>query len=159
IIALTSDTLDRGQMCDAASSILAQKLSQIEGVGQVTVGGGALPAVRVELNPMQLHAYGISLEQVRSLLQAANANQPKGQFTGPNRAAAIGTTDQLFKAADYRSLLIGFHLGAPVHLQDIAEVQDSVQDVRNAGIADGKPAILVIVSRQAGANIIDTVDR
>ncbi|MBV8357232.1 MAG: multidrug efflux RND transporter permease subunit [Deltaproteobacteria bacterium] len=159
IIALTSDTVDRGQMYDAASSILAQKLSQIQGVGQVFVGGGALPAVRVELNPMQLHAYGISLEQVRTVLQAANANQPKGQFTGPDQSVAIGTTDQLFKAAEYRPLVVGFHLGAPVRLQDVAEVEDSVQDVRNAGIADGKPAILLVVSRQPGANIIDTVDR
>src|SRR5438093_7819004 len=108
IIALTSDTVDRGQMYDAASSILAQKLSQIQGVGQVFVGGGALPAVRVELNPMQLHAYGIGLEQVRTVLQAANANRPKGQFTGPDRTVAIATTDQLFKAADYRSQVVGF---------------------------------------------------
>ncbi len=159
IIALTSDTLDRGQMYDAASSILAQKLSQIQGVGQVMVGGGALPAVRVELNPMQLHAYGISLEQVRTVLQGANANRPKGQFTGPAQSVAIGATDQLFKAAEYRPLVVGFHGGAPVRLENVAEVEDSVQDVRNAGIADGKPAILLIVSRQPGANIIDTVDR
>jgi multidrug efflux pump len=159
IIALTSDTVDRSRMYDAASSILAQKLAQIQGVGQVFVGGGALPAVRVELNPMQLHAYGISLEQVRSVLQAANANRPKGQFTGPHRAVAIGTTDQLFTAADYRPLVIGFHNGAPVHLGNIAEVEDAVQDVRNAGLADGRPAILLVVSRQPGANIIDTVDR
>jgi multidrug efflux pump len=159
IIALTSDTVDRGQMYDAASSILAQKLSQIQGVGQVVVGGGALPAVRVELNPMQVHAYGISLEQIRTFLQAANANQPKGQFSGPDQSVAIGTTDQLFKATQYRPLVIGYYAGAPVHLEDIAKVEDSVQDVRNAGIADGKPAILVIVFRQPGANIIDTVDR
>jgi len=159
IISLTSDTVDRGQIYDAASSVLAQKLSQIEGVGQVLVGGGALPAVRVELNPTQLHAYGISLEQVRTILQAANANQPKGQFTGPTQSMAIGTTDQLFSAAEYRPLVIGFHAGAPVHLAEVAEVEDSVQDVRNSGIADGKPAVLLIVSRQPGANIIDTVDR
>ncbi len=142
IIALTSDSVDRGQMYDAASSILAQKLSQIQGVGQVVVGGGALPAVRVELNPLQLHAYGISLEQIRTVLQAANANQPKGQFSGPDQSVAIGTTDQLFKAAEYRPQVVGFHLGAPVHLENVAELEDSVQDVRNAGIADGKPAIL-----------------
>ena len=159
IIALTSDSVDRGQMYDAASSILAQKLSQIQGVGQVVVGGGALPAVRVELNPLQLHAYGISLEQIRTVLQAANANQPKGQFSGPDQSVAIGTTDQLFKAAEYRPQVVGFHLGAPVHLENVAELEDSVQDVRNAGIADGKPAILLIVSRQPGANIIDTVGR
>jgi multidrug efflux pump len=159
IISLTSDSLDRGQMYDAASSILAQKLSQIQGVGQVVVGGGALPAVRVELNPMQLHAYGISLEQIRTVLQAANANQPRGQFTGPDRAIAIGATDQLFKAAQYRSQVVGFYNGAPVRLENVAAVEDSVQDVRNTGIADGKPAVLVIVFRQPGANIIQTVDR
>jgi multidrug efflux pump len=159
IISLTSDTVDRGQMYDAASSILAQKLSQIQGVGQVMVGGGALPAVRVELNPMQLHAYGIGLEQVRTVLQAANANQPKGQFTGPDQSVALGTTDQLFKAAQYRPLIIGFYQGAPVRLEDVGEVEDSVQDVRNAGMADSKLAILLIVFRQPGANIIDTVDR
>jgi multidrug efflux pump len=159
IIALTSQTVDRAQMYDAASSILAQKLSQIQGVGQVMVGGGALPAVRVELNPTQLHAYGISLEQVRMFLQAANANQPKGQFSGPDESVAIGASDQLLKAAPYRSLVVGFYQGAPVRLSNIADVQDSVQDVRNAGIADGNPAILVIISRQPGANIIDTVDR
>jgi multidrug efflux pump len=159
IIALTSDTADRGQMYDAASSILAQKLSQIQGVGQVFVGGGALPAVRVELNPMQLHAYGISLEQVRAVLQAANANRPIGQFGGPDESVGIGATDQLFKAAEYRPLVIGFHDSAPVRLENVAELEDSVQDVRNAGIANGKPAILLVVSRQPGANIIDTVDR
>ncbi|HKD76458.1 MAG TPA: efflux RND transporter permease subunit, partial [Ktedonobacterales bacterium] len=159
IIALTSDTLDRSQMYDAASSILAQKLSQIQGVGQVFVGGGALPAVRVELNPMQLHAYGISLEQVRTVLQSANANRPKGELSSSGQSIEIGTTDQLFKAAEYRPLVIGFHSGAPVHLGDVAEITDGVQDVRNAGIADGRPAILLVVSRQPGANIIDTVDR
>ncbi|MBV8056770.1 MAG: efflux RND transporter permease subunit, partial [Deltaproteobacteria bacterium] len=159
IIALTSDTVDRGQMYDAASSILAQKLSQIQGVGQVFVGGGASPAVRIELNPMQLHAYGISFEQVRTVLQAANANRPTGQFTGPQQSVGIGVTDQLFKAAEYRPLVIGFHDGAPVRLENVAEVEDALQDVRNAGIADGKPAILLVVSRQPGANIIDTVDR
>jgi multidrug efflux pump len=158
IMALTSRTVDRAQMYDAASSILAQKLSQLQGVGQVEVGGGALPAVRVELNPMQLHAYGISLEQVRTVLQAANANQPKGQFSGPDQSVAIGASDQLLKAALYRPLVVGFYKGAPVRLSNIADVEDSVQDVRNAGIADGNPAILVLIFRQPGANIIDTVD-
>jgi len=159
IIALTSDSLDRGQMYDAASSILAQKLSQIQGVGQVLVGGGALPAVRVELNPLQLHAYGIGLEQVRNVLAAANANGPKGQLSGPARAVAIATTDQLFRAAEYRPLVVGFYNGARVRLQDIATVEDSVQDIRNAGLADGRPAVLIIIFRQPGANIIETVDR
>jgi multidrug efflux pump len=158
IISLTSNTVDRAQMYDAASSILAQKLSQLQGVGQVVVGGGALPAVRVELNPMQLHAYGLSLEQIRAVLQAANANQPKGQFTGPDESVAIGANDQLLKAALYRPLVVGFYNGAAVHLSDVADVEDSVQDVRNAGIADGDPAILLMVFRQPGANIIDTVD-
>jgi multidrug efflux pump len=159
ILALTSDSLDRGQMYDAASSILAQKLSQIQGVGQVLVGGSALPAVRVELNPLQLHAYGIGLEQVRNVLVAANANSPKGELNGPQCAVALATTDQLFKAAEYRPLVVGFYNGAPVRLQDVATVEDSVQDVRNAGLADGRPAVLVIIFRQPGANIIETVDR
>jgi multidrug efflux pump len=158
IIALTSNTVDRAQMYDAASSILAQKLSQLQGVGQVIVGGGALPAVRVELNPMQLHAYGIGLEQVRSVLQAANSNQPKGQFTGPDESVAIGATDQLLKAALYRPLVVGYYKGAPVRLSNVADVEDSVQDVRNAGISDGRNAILLVIFRQPGANIINTVD-
>jgi multidrug efflux pump len=159
ILALTSAVLDRGQMYDAASSILAQALSQVQGVGQVTVGGGALPAVRVELNPTQLNAYGVSPETVRTVLASANANRPKGELNNRNKTFVITATDQLLKAEPYRSLIVSYRNGAPVRLSDVADVEDSVQDVRNTGISDGKPAVLVIIFRQPGANIIDTVDR
>ncbi len=159
ILALTSNTKSTGEMYDAASSILAQKLSQIEGVGQVTVGGGALPAVRVELNPTQLNAAGISLEDVRTTLANANANRPKGEFADDTRAWSISTTDQLLKAAQYRPLIVAYHNGAAVVLSDVAQVVDSVENVRTAGMIDAKPAVLVIIYRQPGANIIDTVDR
>ncbi|HEY6419239.1 MAG TPA: efflux RND transporter permease subunit, partial [Candidatus Binataceae bacterium] len=139
--------------------ILAQKLSQIEGVGQVTVGGSALPGVRVELNPTQLSNLGISLEDVRAALAAANANRPKGEIANDTTAYSISTTDQLLKAADYAPLIIRYVNGAAVHLSDVAQVRDSVEDLRNLGVVDGKPSVLIIVSRQPGANIIDTVDR
>ena len=158
ILALTSDTKTTGEMYDAASSILAQKLSQIEGVGQVTVGGGALPAVRVELNPTQLNAAGISLEQVRAVLAAANANRPKGEIADDTRAWSLSTSDQLLKAAEYRPLIVAYNNGAAVVLSDVARVEDSVENVRTAGMIDAKPAVLVIIFRQPGANIIDTVD-
>ncbi len=159
IVALTSNTKTTGEMYDAASSILAQKLSQIEGVGQVTVGGGALPAVRVELNPTQLNSDGISLEQLRTVLASANANRPKGEISDDTKAYSLSTTDQLLKAADYRPLIVAYHNGAAVVLSDVAQVTDSVENVRTAGMIDAKPAVLVIIFRQPGANIIDTVDR
>ncbi len=159
IFGLTSATLPRGQIYDAAYSILAQKLSQIEGVGQVTVGGSALPGVRVEINPTQLNNLGISLEEVRAVLAAANSNSPKGEFSNNDNAYTITDTDQLLKAADYAPLIIRYVNGAAVHLSDVAQVRDSVEDVRNLGLVDGKPAVLLIISRQPGANIIDTVDR
>jgi multidrug efflux pump len=158
ILALTSDTKTTGAMYDAASSILAQKLSQVEGVGQVTVGGGALPAVRVDLNPTQLNAHGISLEQVRAMLAASNANRPKGEIADDTRAWTLSTTDQLLKAKQYRPLIVAYHNGAAVVLSDVAKVTDSVENVRTAGMIDAKPAVLVIIFRQPGANIIDTVD-
>ncbi len=159
ILALSSSTENAGQVYDAASSILAQKLSQIEGVGQVWVGGGALPAVRVELNPTQLNAAGISLEQVRAVLGSANANRPKGEIADDTRAWSLTTTDQLLKAEQYRPLIVAHHNGAAVVLSDVAQVNDSVENVRTAGMIDAKPAVLVVISRQPGANIIDTVDR
>jgi multidrug efflux pump len=159
IVALTSATESTGEMYDAASSILAQKLSQIEGVGQVAVGGGALPGVRVELNPTQLNAAGISLEQVRTALAAANANRPKGEIADDTRAWSLSTSDQLLKAAEYRPLIVAYHNGAAVVLSDVAQVNDSVENVFTAGMIDTKPAVLVIIFRQPGANIIDTVDR
>ena len=159
IVALTSTTETTGQMYDAASSILAQKLSQIEGVGQVTVGGGALPAVRIEVNPTQLNAAGISLEQLRSVLASANANRPKGEIANDTQAWSLSTTDQLLQAKQYRPLIVAYHNGAAVVLSDVAQVEDSVENVRTAGMIDAKPAVLVIIYRQPGANIIDTVDR
>ncbi len=159
ILALTSDIKKPGQLYDAADSILQQKLSQIEGVGQVTVGGGALPSVRVELNPVQLNSMGISLEQVRGVLASANSNMPKGEFADDRQAWSISTTDQLLKADQYKPLIVGYHNGNVVRLADVAEVRDSVQNVRASGYSDARRAILVLVWRQPGANVIDTVDR
>jgi multidrug efflux pump len=159
IITLTSDIYSRGQMYDIASSIMAQRLSQVNGVGQVVVGGSSLPAVRVEVNPVKLENCGLSLTNVQSVLQGANANSPKGQIYDDKTTADILANDQLLKAEYYRPLVVGYHNGAAVRLQDVADVEDSVQDVRNAGFSDGKPAVLLIVFKQPQANIIDTVDR
>ncbi len=159
ILALTSQTLRRGLIYDAADSILAQKLSQIQGVGQVSVGGSALPGVRVELNLPQLNNYGIGLEQVRSVLASANANIPKGELADQNSSWALGTTDQLLSADQYRPLIVAYNNGAAVRLSDIADVTDSVEDVRNAGMVDGVASVMIIIFRAPGANIIDTVDR
>jgi multidrug efflux pump len=158
ILALTSDTLNRGQMYDAASTILAQKLSQISGIGQVTVGGSSLPAVRVELNPTALSKYGIGLSQVRSTLMAANANRPKGVVEEADRQWQVTADDQATRASQYRPLVIAWRNGAPVRVADVADVIDSVENVRNAGLADGKPSVLVILYKQPGANIIATTE-
>ena len=158
ILALTSDTKSTAQMYDAASSILAQKLSQVEGVGQVFVGGSSLPAVRIDLNPMTLSKYGISLESVRSVLASTNVNSPKGQLALGDKTWEIRTNDQLNKAEEYLPLVIAYRSGAAVRLRDVADVQDSVEDLRAAGFVNGKPAVMVIVFRQPGANIIETVD-
>jgi multidrug efflux pump len=159
ILALTSATLTAGQLYDAADTILSQKLSQVSGIGQVTIGGSSLPAVRVELNPSALFKYGIGLEDVRAALAAANANTPKGSIDIGGQRFQIYTNDQASKAAEYRDLVIAYRNGAPVRLSDVAEILDSVENVRNLGLSDGKPAVLVILFRQPGANIIDTVDR
>jgi multidrug efflux pump len=159
MIALTSDVLSKGQMYDAASTIMAQKLAQVQGVGQVGVGGSALPGVRVELNPAALNKYGIGLEQVRTVLSSANANTPKGHFSNGQQMWEVGANDQLFNAVDYKPLLIAYHNGSSVRVSDVGEVVDSVEDLRNAGYANGKPSVLVIIFRQPGANIIETVDR
>jgi multidrug efflux pump len=158
IVALTSDTLTRGQMYDAASTVLQQDLSQIDGVGEVLISGAALPAVRVELNPSSLFHYGIGLEDVRSALSSANANSPKGDIDIGASRWQIYTNDQSSKAIDYRPLVVAYRNGDAVRLHDIADVQDSVQDLRNLGLANGKPAVLVIIFRQPGANIISTID-
>jgi len=159
ILSVTSETIDTARMYDAASSILQQKLSQVEGVGQVFVGGSSLPAVRAELNPTALNKYGIGLDQVRTALGAANANHPKGQLADATHAWEISATDQLFKADEYRPLIIAYRHGAPVRLGDVGDVVDSVEDVRTAGLSNGKAAVLLIIFRQPGANIIETVDR
>jgi multidrug efflux pump len=158
ILALTSKTLTRGQMYDAATNVLSQKLSQIDGIGQVIIGGAALPAVRVELNPTALFKYGIGLEDVRAALASANANSPKGAIDSDTLHYQLYTNDQATHAADYRSLVIAYRNGAAVRLSDLADVRDSVENIRNAGLSQGEPAVLVILFRQPGANIIDTVD-
>ena len=159
ILALTSATAPPGKLYDMASTILQQKLAQIEGVGQVFVGGSSLPAVRVELNPHALARYGIGLEDVRAVLASANVNRPKGQIHGPERAWEIRTSDQLRYAAEYRPLLVAWRNGAAVRLEDVSEVRDSVEDLRSIGLANGQRAALLIIFRQPGANVIETVDR
>jgi len=159
ILALTSKTMTQGQMYDAADSIIAQRLSQVLGIGQVQVGGSALPAVRVELNPPALNQYGIGVEDVREAIATANANRPKGAIEAGDRHWQIAVNDQSKRAADYLPLIVSYRQGAAVRLSDVADVEDSVQDLRNAGLAGGKPAVLVILYKQPGANIIETVER
>ncbi len=158
ILALTSPTIPLPRMYDAADSILAQKLSQLPGVGQVTVGGGARPAVRIEANPTSLSKYGIGLDAVRTAMSTVNANRPKGELSDSNTAWEIHATDQLKVADQYRPIIVAYTNGSPVRLGDVSQVDDSVEDIRNTGLADGKPAVLVIIFRQPGANIIETVD-
>ncbi len=159
ILAMTSDTMTRGQLYDAASTILAQKLSQVKGVGQVNVAGSSLPAVRVELNPAQLNHYGISPETVRGMIAASNANRPKGDVEAGDKHWQIYANDQAKKAVDYIPLIVSYHNGAAVRLADLGQVVDSVQDVRNAGYFNGKPCVMIIISKQPGANVIETVNR
>jgi multidrug efflux pump len=159
IIALTSDVYGRGKMYDAADSIIAQRLLQIQGVGNVNIGGGALPAVRVDVNPTLLNSFGLSLEDVRAMLNKQNANLAKGQLADGHSMRDILANDQLFKAADYKPLIVAYTNGAPVRLSDIATVSDSVENIRTAGYMNGKPAIPLIIFSAPGANIIQTVDR
>ncbi len=159
ILALTSETKTPGQLYDIASNVLMQKLSQVDGIGQVTLGGSSLPAVRVELNPNALSKYQIGPEDVRAALAAANANTPKGAIEPGDRRYQLYTNDQATVAAQYRNLVVAYRNGAPVRLSDLAEVNDSVENVRNLGLANGKPSVLTILYRQPGANIIDAVDR
>jgi multidrug efflux pump len=158
ILALTSDTMTQGQMYDAGSTIIAQKLSQLQGVGQVQVGGSSLPAVRVELNPQTLNKYGIGFEDVRAVLAATNANRPKGSLESGDRHWQIYANDQAKTASDYLPLIVAYRNGSAVKLTDLGNVVDSVQDLRNAGSSNGKPSVLIIISRQPNANIIETVD-
>jgi multidrug efflux pump len=159
ILTLTSDTMTRGGIYDAASTTLGQKLSQVEGIGEVVVSGSSLPAVRVELTPQAIYKYGIGLEDVRAALSSANAHSPKGGIDVGDQRYQIYSNDQATKAADYQSLIVAYRNGAAVHLSDIGEVTDGVENLRNAGLANGKPAVLIILYRQPGANIISTVDR
>jgi len=159
IMTLTSDTYSPGQLYDYASTQLAQKLSQIEGVGDVSIGGSSLPAVRVNLNPQALFNQGVSLDDVRQTISDANQRRPQGAIEDRSQRWQLKTNDELQTAADYQPLIVHYNAGAAVRLQDVATVTDSVQDVRNAGMANAKPAILVLIRKLPEANIIDTVDR
>ncbi|MGA8706811.1 MAG: efflux RND transporter permease subunit [Steroidobacteraceae bacterium] len=159
ILALTSDTLTGGQIYDSASTIMQQKLLQVDGIGDVTIGGGSLPAVRVELNPRALFRYGIGLEDVRAALSAANANSPKGALEQGDSRYQIYVNDTAKLASDYQPLIVAYRNNAAVRLQDVATVTTGVEDVRNLGLADGTTAILVVLHRQPGANVIDVVNR
>jgi len=159
VLAMTSDTLTRGQIYDAASTVVQQALSQIDGIGQVTIGGGSLPAVRVELNPLAMFKYGIGLEDVRAALSSANARSPKGAIEDDDRRFQIYTNDQVNRAEDYRPLVVAYRSGAPVRLTDIGEVRDSVENLRTLGLLNGTPAVLVVLYRQPAANIIATLER
>jgi multidrug efflux pump len=158
IIGLTSDKFSPGQLYDQASTVMQQKLSQIQGVGQVSVGGGALPSVRVDVNPTQLASYGLTLTQVQAALSRQNSDLAKGQLSDGGTTADILSNDQISRAVDYQPLVIGYNHGSAVRLSDIAQVTDSVQNVRAAGYLNGKRAVMLIISRQPGANIIQTVD-
>jgi multidrug efflux pump len=159
LLSVTSDTIPIGQIYDASDSILAQKIAQVEGVGQVFTWGSSRPAVRVQANPQLLNSYGISLETIRKALQAANSNLAKGSFSSTDRAWTISDTDQLFKAYEYEPLIVGGHAGASTRLVDVAAVTDSVEDIRNLGITNGKPGVIIAIFRQPGANMIETADR
>ena len=159
LLALTSSLIPRERMYDIASSILQQKLSQVEGVGQVFVWGGALPAVRVDVNPALLNAQGLGLDDVRLAISAANLNRPKGDLSSGGTSWSITTNDQLMGASDYLPLILRYRNGNAVRLGDVARVTDSVENVRNSGLSNGVPAIMVPIFRQPDANIIETVDR
>ncbi|MFT3930465.1 MAG: multidrug efflux RND transporter permease subunit [Spongiibacteraceae bacterium] len=158
VLALTSNTNTRGEMYDLASTIIGQKIAQISGVGQVVIGGSSSPAVRVELNPTALNKYGIALDDVRTALAAANVHRPAGAVENDDKRWQIGANAQAKTAADYVPLIVSYRNGAAVHLTDVAQVSDSVQDVRNAGTFNGTPAVIVVIFRQPGSNIIETVD-
>ena len=159
LLSLTSETIPIAQIYDASDSILAQKIAQIPGVGQVFTWGASRPAVRVQVNPQQLNSYGISLETVRKALQSANSNLAKGVLSNSDRAWTLSDTDQLFKAYEYEPLIVAGHVGAPVRLSDIAIVKDATEDIRNLGLTGGNPGVIIGIFRQPGANMIDTADR
>ena len=159
ILSLTSDTLTRGEMYDAASTVLAQRLAQIEGIGQVTIGGGALPAVRVRVDPGRLASTGMTLDDVRVALVEASANRPKGYLDDGRRTWEVGANDQARSAADFAPLILRYEDGSVLRLTDVASVTDSVQDVRTYGVSNGRPAILLILYKTQDANIIAAVER
>jgi multidrug efflux pump len=159
ILSMTSDVVPRAQLYDIASSVFAQKLAQVNGVGQVGVGGSSLPAVRVELNPQPVSDYEVGLDQIGTFLQQANANSPKGEIEDGDVRYPLYATDQLFTADEYRNLVVTSRNGAPVRLSDLGRVVDGTEDIRNMGLSRGRPAVMIWVYRQAGANIIDIVDR
>ena len=159
ILGLTSNKYDVTQIYDVASTVLVQKISQIEGVGQVDVGGGATLAVRVEVDPTKLESFGLTLGTVESALRLQNSHEPTGQLTENGRTVDILTNDQISQASEYKPLIVGYHNGAAVRLEDVAQVVDSTQNIRTAGFMDGQRAVLIIIRQQPGANIIDTVDR
>src|SRR5580700_1717859 len=159
ILALTSEVVPRAQLYDIASSVFAQKLAQIDGVGQVQVSGSSLPAVRVEVNPQPVSRYNVGLDQIGTFLANANANKPKGSLDNGLVTTPIIVSDQLLEARDYRNLIVVYRNGAPVRLSDLGRVIDSVEDIRNLGLADGKPAVLIQIRRQPNANVVETVQR
>src|SRR5690606_35595625 len=158
VIALTSPTALPGEMYDVASTVIAQRLAQVRGVGQVTVGGGSLPAVRVEVDPAALNQRGLGLADVRSALGATNSNRPRGLVEAGDAQWWIGTNSQARRAAEYLPLILSYSDGATVRLRDVARVTDSVQDLKNSGSADGVPAVLLLVYREPNANIIETAN-
>jgi multidrug efflux pump len=159
IIGIESDVVPRPRLYDIASSVFAQKLAQVQGVGQVNVGGSSLPAVRVEVNPQPVSRYNVGLDQIGSFLQGANANRPKGEVANAEVTSPLYSTDQLFEAKDYQNLVVVYRNSAPVRLSDLGRVVDGNEDIRNMGISNGKPAVTIQINRQPNANIIDTVDR
>jgi len=158
ILALTSDSKTPGQIYDAVSNVVAQRLAQVSGVGDVEIGGGSLPAVRISANPFLLNQYGVAMEDVRAAIQSANANRPKGALEGNGQRYQIYTTGAGRKAGDYAGLVVAWRNGAPIRLSDVAQVTDSVADTRTLGLFNGKPSIIVLITAQPGANIIQTVD-
>jgi multidrug efflux pump len=159
ILSMTSDVVPRPKLYDIASSVFAQKLSQVRGVGSVNVGGSSLPAVRVEVNPQPVSKYNVGLDQVGSFLQGANANKPQGELSDDNVEYHLSATDQLLEAKDYKNLIVVSRNGSPIRLSDLGRVVDGTEDVRNMGLSNGEPAVLIQISRQPNANILDTVDR
>src|ERR1700732_5312840 len=158
-LAVSSDTVPRGRLYDLCDSFLAQKIAQVDGVGQVRISGGAKPAVRVDLNPNALAHYGIGLEEVRAALRSANANTPKGNLENQSNRWILEDTDQLLRPEQYSPLIVAYRNGAPVRLSDIAKVTEGIEDLFNSAYANGKTAVAMGIARQPGANVIETVDR